>query len=159
MHFFTHHENVKTGVALVPQNINNSAVNGADIKEPWKSGRNLALHLIAAAMAATDVLTITIQGKKRSDGVYEAVQDRNAVDLIFTVSKTSDGGALENGVLLGTIDLERVDGNKYSDLRISAINAVAVNVLLACIYEISDVYSRPTGQVDDLLEKQVEAAG
>lgn len=153
----THHENVKADVAFVPQNVNNSAVNGADINEPWKVGRNLAFHLVAGAMVATDALTITVQGKKRSDSAYEAVKDKDGNNLIFTVTKTSDGGALENGHLLGTVDLERFDGNKYSDIRLSAINAVALNVLLAAAYEISDPHARPTGQVDDLLSKQAEA--
>lgn len=160
MHFFTHHENVFAGVALVPGNVDDSpTINGATIVEPWKKGRNLAFHLIAGAMTTNDALTITIQVQKRSDDSWTPMLDRLGASLIFTVSKASDGGVLDGGHLLGTIDLERADGNTYKAIRLSAVNAVAQNVVLGAAYEISDVYSRPTSQTDDLLSKQVEAAG
>lgn len=160
MHTHTHHENVFAGVAFVPAAVDDSpAVNGPAISEPWRLGRNLAFHMLAGAMAATDAMTITVQGLLRSDGTtWEAVKDKDGNNLIFTVAKASDGAALENGHLLGTVDLERFDANTYKSIRLSAVNAVAQNVTLAAAYEISDLYSHPSGQVDDLLSKQIADA-
>lgn len=154
----THHENVFAGVAFIPAVVSNTPVNGVTISEPWQKGRNLALLLLIAAMTTNDALTVTVQGRKRSDGNWEAVKDKDGNNLTFTVSKTSDTGAGENGCLLGTVDLQRKYGTTYNAIRVSAVNAVAQNVVVAVAYEISHVFNAPTGQADDLLAKQVAAA-
>jgi hypothetical protein len=159
------------GRAFKPQNVNSSAVNGADIAEPWKYGKTLVLTLLAGAMTTNDALTITVQGKKKSDSSYVSLkQSDGTTALTFTVSKTSNGGVLDDtggdGFLMGSIQLDRLKsgltGDEFTALRITAINAAAQNVILSASYAIHDLYKSPPPSavlnVDDLLGKQLTIA-
>lgn len=152
-------ENNVVGVAMVPKTVANSAAPGSAIAEPWKIGRVLTFLLQAAAMASGDVLTVTVQGLKRSDGAtWEAITDIDGNALVFTAAKTSDGGVMENGVVYGSIPIAKMDSVTYKSIRITAINAVAQNVVCSAAYVISDLFAAPPVQVDDLLSKVAQYA-
>jgi hypothetical protein len=154
------YENNIVGVALKPGNVAATAVDGETISEPWKKGRQISFLLQAAAMTTNDALTITVQGLKRSDGTtWEALKDLNANDLTFPTAKTADTKALENGVLIGSLPMAKLDADTYKAIRISAVNGAAHNVVCSALYVISDLYAYPSGMVDDLIAEVAPYAG
>jgi len=151
----TPHERVVIGPALIPANVGNSAVNGPAISSPWKIGRYISFLLVAGAMTTNDALTIKVQSQDAAGTWSDVTEADGTTTLQFTAANTADGGSLESGSLLGTIDLSRFDfpTTDAKAVRLSAINAVAQNVLLSAVYQISDLYTLPGSQADDLLSK------
>lgn len=147
---------VLAGVALVPQSVNNAAVNGVEIKEPWKKGRQISFLFLGGAFGASVTATCKVQGLKRSDGTtWEALKESDgSTDLAFTASKLSDTAQAENGSILGTLDMSRIDGDTYKSIRVVYDNDVAQAALVAIGYIISDLYTHPSGTADDLFSKQ-----
>lgn len=153
---FFHNNDV--GTALVPQSIASAAtVTGPAITEPWNRGRQLSFILLGGAFGATTSLAITVQGLRRDDGTtWEALkQSDGTTNLTFTEANLDDGDAIENGYVLGTVDLADVDSATYEAMRLSVTeNGGGANtVLLAAAYSISDLYKRPSGETDDLFSK------
>lgn len=141
-----------------PQVVAAVAVNGDDMIRPWKHGRKLRLHCIAGAMAANDALTISLHGRIAATGTYETLK---AVDgttaLTFTTAKTSDTKELDNGFLVGTVVLGRVN-SKYDAIRMTVVNGVAQNVTVGIAATIEDLYEEGVQDtVDDLVSKQLPA--
>jgi len=163
-------EQMEAGLALKPQDINTTKILGEAIEAPWKKGRFLLFDIIAAAFAASDVITVTVQGRISGSYltstststlepyIWEDVLDKDGNSLIFTAE--ADGGTLEDGSITGSIDLNRLsliaqDGtSKYDALRIVAINANAANVVVGGHYRITDLYEVPGTITDGLISKQ-----
>jgi hypothetical protein len=149
-----HHANL-LGIALPAQSVNNTTVNGSAIKEPWRTGRQITFIWVGGAFAASSTGRLRIQGLKRSDGTtWETLKEFNgSTDLEFTPTDFDDTKAAENGVLIGTIDLGFVDGEKYKHLRVT-LQAEDANAILGGVaYCISDLYQKPSGQADNLFAK------
>jgi len=145
-------------LAVAPQSIASAAtVNGQTVVEPWNWGRQLSIILLGGAFGATTSLAVTVQGLKRSDGTtWEALKESDDVtNLAFTPTLLDDATIIENGYLMGTIDLGDVDSEVYEAIRISVTeNGGGANaVLFAAVYVIADLYARPGGEVDDLFYK------
>lgn len=154
------HHRHKVGVALVPQSVGQATVVGPAITEPWRTGRQVSFILLGGVLGAAVAITAKIEGLKRSDGTtWEALkQNDGTTDLVFPTAKTADAAALENGALLGTVDVSRILGETYSAIRLSLAQATAsVTALVGAAYVISDVHEHPTGQVDDLFALTVPA--
>lgn len=162
-------EMVEVRQALAPIVVDDAPViEGATILNAHKVGRQLSFILAAGAMAATDALAIEVEGSLDGGTTWENVKDKDGNDLVFTLSKVSDGGQLEDGVLIGTIPLDRAnkrdltndsvrDTPFYDAYRITAVNAVAQDVLLSAVAVISDLFERASVEVDDLLLKVLPA--
>lgn len=134
------------------------AVNGVDVVEPWKKGRELGVVINGGAMAANSSLEIKFQGKKRSDGTYADLLENDGVGTLqVDPLKLDDAAALETGVLIGTLDLNRIDSETYS-----AIRAVVTEnggsgggtVQLSITGLIFGLYRHPSGTVDELFDRQ-----
>lgn len=139
------------GLALAPQSVNNAVVNGAEIKEPWSLARQLTFIVTGGAFGTAATGTLKVQGLKRSDGTtWEALKDKDGNDLAFPVADVADAGPLENGCVIGTLPLGRVDGVTYKSVRLVYDNDVAVAVLIGASYVLSDLYVEPSGQADRL---------
>lgn len=109
------------GLALVAQALAGSAVQGATISNPAKVGRFLTFILQGAAVDAgvTDAV-IGIEGRRIIDGVTEQdwqdVKAKDGVtDLVFTAASFANTAAIENGVVIGTIDVSKYN---YTDFRL-----------------------------------------
>lgn len=154
-HNFQYHN--KPYRALAPQTVTDAAtVNGDDISEPWRIGRQLSFILLGGALpAGITAATFTVQGKKISDGSYEAIKAGDGVtDLTFTAAKTIDAGELDGGRLLGTIPLNLLNLEAYSALRLSLTTAGTGAYLVAAAAVLSELVSFPApGVVDDLFDK------
>lgn len=148
-----HHHNV-TGVALVPQSVNNNTANGAAISEPWRIGRQLSFILIGGAFGTAVTGTMKVQAQQRSDGSWVQLKAKDGVtDLQFDAALLADASSLENGSALGTLDLARLDADTYKAIRLVYVNAVAQAVLIGAAFVISGVFSTPSGQADNLFSK------
>jgi len=168
-------EQREAGLALKPQNVNTTKILGETIAAPWKKGRFLLLDIIAAAFAASDSITITIQGRIAGSYltatstttlepyIWEDILDKDSNSLAFTAE--ADGGDLENGHITGTLDLCRLsiiaqDGSsQYDAIRVTAINSNAANVVVGAVYSITDLYEVPGSITDGLLTKQSDLGG
>jgi hypothetical protein len=138
------------GVALVPQSVSNTTVDGPAIAEPWKTGRQLSFILLGGAFAATVDGEFTIEGLKRSDGTtWETLLDGSGAGLVLTGAKYNDAGALENGSLLATLPLDDVDSTTYKSVRITFTEGATAAALVAVAFVISDLYGRPGGAADE----------
>lgn len=146
------------GLALAAQSIAAAAtVNGADITEPQRKGRQITFILTGGAIAANGSLQVLIKGKKRSDGTYVTLKKKDGTtDLEFTATLMDDATQLENGVIIGTLDMGDVDWETYGGLRLTAIENGGSGggaVLLAASYVISDLFTEPSGMTDDIFAK------
>ena len=145
------------GMALKPQNIGISAVQGEAIVEPWLKGTRLLAVFIAGAMAATDDITISVKRRRVGTSTWDVVyQNDGTTPLAFEAS--GDGETLENGYIFGELDLTRLKVNKdengetydYDAIAFFAANAVAQNVIVGGTYYIGDLYSRPPTTADSV---------
>lgn len=164
-------ELAEAGLALVPQVVNTTEILGETIEAPWKKGRFLLFDVIGAAFAASDSITVTVQGRiagtynhgtttTPSPYLWEDVLDKDAASLAFDAE--ADAGDLENGHITGSLDLNRLsitaqDGvSEYDALRITAINGNAADVIIGASYRISDLYEVPGTITDGLISKQFD---
>lgn len=126
---------------------------GATIVEPWHKGREISFLLVGGDHGAAATATCVVQGRRRDNASWEALKNKAGTDLQFTASKLADGGALEDGTLLGTVPLENVDNETYDAMRLLYTRgAQAVDTLVGAAYIISDLYTCPSSQhtADDL---------
>lgn len=147
---------VLTGVALVPQSVGQATVNGVEIEEPWTKGRQISFFLLGGVFGAAASGRARIQGLLRSDGTtWQAINESDGTTpLEFTVTLLDDATQIENGSILGTLDLGMIDGDTHKSLRLTfEQETAAVTALIACGYIIFDTYKHPSGQVDDLFNK------
>jgi len=153
------HSNVVLGNAIPAQSIANATVNGSTILLPWKTGRQLSFLFVGGAFAASASGRLRIQQRAKVAGTWSTMKENDGTtDLEFTVALLDDAGTGENGLLLGTLDLSRVDGATYDAIRVTfeAEHATATQ-LVAVAYMISDLYSRPSSQTDDIRAKTFPA--
>ncbi len=149
------HHMTKVVNVLPPQSISNTTVNGAALVRPWETFCQLAFLLLGGAFAASSSGLCVIQGQRKDDDNWEALKESDGVtDLQFTATALDDAGSAEDGALLGTLDLNRVDATTYKAIRPSftAENANAQLVGIAAL--LFDPLTWPTGQDDDLFFKQ-----
>lgn len=147
-----------TGNAVDPQSISNATVAGNTISEPWKTGRQISFLLLGGDFAATGSLTVDVQGQRIDTGAWENLkEDDGTTDLEFTQTSMDDGGTLENGSLLGTIDVSRLDGTTYKAIRLNVTEENTAACLFGAAYVISDLYAHVSGETDDLFSKTVPA--
>jgi len=153
---FFHHN--KVGNALLPASIAAAGTGtGTTISEPWRRGRQLSFILLAGAMGGSSSLTATIQGLRRDDGTtWEALKESDGItNLAFTPANMDDAGQLEtDGYLLGTMDLNHIDGITYSAVRLVLVNDGTPAVVAGAAYVISDCYRLTDGEGSaDLFDK------
>lgn len=169
MHGMTIHEAIVPGLAIAPQAIGTTPVTGTTISLPWEQARKLTFFGIGGALVAADALTVKVQARRKGTSTWDDVQDNTgAADLTFTVSKLSDTGAIENGAVIGTVDLGRLrtgtGGNlppvssvqyEYDALRLNAVNANNTTPgIVGFGYMLWDLFQKPSTTVDDLLFSQ-----
>lgn len=146
------------GNAVDPQSINGATVAGNTILMPWRDGRQISFILLGGAFASSGSLTVDVQGQKISDGTWENLKENDGTtDLEFTETKMNDGGTLENGKLLGTIDFSRINGTVYKAIRLSVTEDGSAACLFGAAYVVSGLYNKPSGDTDDLFSKTVPA--
>lgn len=168
--------------ALMPQNVNNSQINGDTISSPWRIGRTIAFLIAAGAMATNDSLTFGIERRRAGTSTWDKVYEPNgSTNLIFTVNAANSttgtkAGRLRDGlVMFGELDLTRLKTDKtlgqpdlisgvaydYDAIRLYAVNAAAQNVLCAATAILTDLYDEvgDGDAVEDLLAKQRYTAG
>lgn len=145
---------VLAGIAVIPKDYNGSSTAGATISEPWKLGRQITFVAIGGAHASSATMTCKVQGLKRSDGTtWEALKESDGTtDLAFTASKLADAGEIENGVILGTIPLSKIDGDVYKAIRLAPVGSAHAQIFGAS-YFITDLIRHPSTQTDDIWDK------
>lgn len=151
---------VVVGLALAPQSVGQASASGATISEPWRIGRQISFILLGGVFGTAVAATCKLEGLLRSDGAtwQTLKQDDGITDLGFTASKLADTAALELGALLGTVDVSRLDSTTYKAIRLKYTQSTsAVTALIGAAYVISDLYSRPSTQTDDLFSKTIPA--
>lgn len=157
------HQSMVPGLAVAPQAIGTSAVSGAAIVRPWEKGRFLSFIGIGGALVATDALTVKVQARRVGTTTWDDVQDDTGEsDLAFTVADLSDGAALENGYVLGTIDLSRLTSGvgknlppvsdtqyEYDALRLNAVNANnSTPGIVGFAFVLTDLFTYPATDLD-----------
>lgn len=150
------HHMVSIGSAIAPQSVTNTSVNGNSIVEPWKTARQLAFIIMGGAFAASVDGSFTIQGLRRDDGsTWETLQDYDdpRQNLILSGAAYDDGGSLENGVLLASMDVSRIDSDTYEAVRLVYTEGGNAAALIAVSYVLYDHYDRPSGQEDETFSR------
>lgn len=135
---------------ISPQDIKNAAIAGTWIDEPWQIGNQVAFIILGGAIAAGGVGALTVEGKKRSDGSAVQLTDVNGSPLAVPAARVADAGAVEGAALLGTINLDDVDSDTYSAIRLKWAETADKNYLAAVAAIIYDLYAKPSGQTDEL---------
>lgn len=134
--------------ALTPQSISAGATaNGTRIVKPGLLGRQLTLIAAFAANAGVTVLTIGVGFSLNNGTSWANVKDKGgSTDLTFTAANTIAGAT----VLLGTIPLNKA---RDADFRVEVRTVTGGTATLSVVAVISDLYTVPGTQVDDLLTK------
>lgn len=141
----------KVGIAIAPVSIASGAATAVVISEPWKLGEQLTFILQGGAFAAGATATCVVQGLLRSDGsTWEAHKNAVGTDIAFAPAKLAKGGALENGVLIGTIPVIDLDSSKYKAIRLLFTAGTANAQLIGASYVISELRRVPSVMADEL---------
>lgn len=146
------------GLALKPQSIAAAGTaNGARIVSPGKLGRSLAFILMAGSLTSVTVLTVKVQNSPDNGTTWnDVLQSDGTTHMQFTAAKTIAAAALDQGYLVGSLDVQRALAGDY---RLAVTVVTGATVILAAAYVISNLHRHP-GQdmtVDDLLAKQLVA--
>jgi hypothetical protein len=157
----TVHQNTYFGVALIPQAVGTSAVSGTTIVRPWEKGRNLTFLLQGGVFGADDEYTVKVYARRIGTTTWDQVEESDeTTGLAFTATDMVDGEELENGILMGTMDVSRFVGPDsayiYDALKLLAVNTDNTTPgIIGASYVISDLYNNNETQTDDLLYKQL----
>lgn len=140
-------------VGIPPQNIQNTTVNGTGVTEAqWRKGRVLTLVALGGAIAAAGVGVLKVQGQKRSDGNWENITQKDGSGIWeVAAARVADAGAIENGVLVGSILVSDID-EKYKAVRAVAQETADKSYLFGCCWLVSDLRSLHSGTTDDLFQ-------
>lgn len=150
------HHKVTLGQSLAPQSVTNTTVSGNPIVEPQRTARQIAFILQGGAFAATVNGTFTLQGRLRSDGTtWQTLKDKDGSNLALSGAVYNDGGALENGALLGTLRTDAYDTDTYEAVRIQFTEGNNAAALIAVAHILFDQREVPSGQEDKLFALQV----
>lgn len=151
------------GRALAPGNISNADVNGDAIVRPWLGARRIFFILIAAAMAAGDIITVRVQARRVNTSTWDNLkQSDGTTDLAFDAQ--ADGGELEDGFITGELNLQRLifpdSAFEYDAIRVVGINAVAQNVVVGGTFSLGWLFRHgkslaSRGNTEQLLDKQI----
>ena len=147
---------VKVGLAVETQSVGQSATaTGVTIDTPWIHGRQLSFLLVGGDHGAAATATCKVQARQISDAQWVTLKEADGTtDLGFTAANLADTAALEDGTLLGTIDMGFLNGDVYDAVRLLYVRgAEAVSALVGAAYIISDLYGHASGTVDDLFPK------
>lgn len=147
-------EGVVGALLLRPQVVQNTTVNGDAVVEPWKIGRQMGVTIISAALASGVSFRTALQGRQRSDGTWvNLTEPDGAGNIGFT--QQVDGGELDTeGEMVGSLDLTRLDSTTYDAIRIAFTETGNVAADVASIGHITDLYTHPSGETDDLWTSQ-----
>lgn len=149
-----HHHTV-TGVSIPPQTVSNATVNGNAIVEPWKYCRQVAFLLLGGVMAATVAATAKFQGQKISDDAWENLKEHDGTtDLAITAALLADTAQIENGRILGTLDVSKIDSETYKAVRIVYTETATAAALIAIAHIAFELIAKVSGESDDLFAKQ-----
>jgi hypothetical protein len=141
---------VVVGTSIAPRSLNLSTANGVAIVEPWRTGRQVSFLLLGGDFPGTTVLAINLQVRLRGTSSWVNLKKANGVtDIILSGTKFNDGGAMENGVLLAGLDVNRIPSDIYDAVRVNITNTVATAAFIAVAHVISDLYAEPSSQVDE----------
>ena len=147
-------EKCNFGVAVVPQSVSNTTVNGATILEPWRKGRQLVFIFLGGVFAASGNLTIKVQVRDRAAGTWANVKDAKGTnDLEVTPTRIDDTGPLENGAPAGTIEMDLFNAATQDAVRLTVQESATAACLVAVAYIIYDVYEKPVNNTDELLSR------
>lgn len=143
---------VLVGLALEPKATGTGgSTTGATISEPWAKGRKISFLLVGGDHGTAATATCVVQVQKRSDDSWVSLLDATGTAVAFTASKLADTGALEDGTLLGELDATRIDSTTYKAIRLLYTRgAQAVDTLVGAAYIISDLYTLPSGNTNEL---------
>lgn len=135
-------------IAGIPvQSITNTTVNGAAVVEPWKKASVLGVIIMGGALAATVDGAIKLQGRKRSDASWVNLVGLDGTTLLeVTPTKLDDAGALENGVIWGEVQLDRIDSTTYDAVRATFQEAGNAAALVGIAYQLWNFFRLPSGQ-------------
>jgi len=150
------HHKVTVGQSLAPQSVTNTTVSGNPIVEPQKTSRQIAFIMQGGAFAATVDGSFTLQGRLRSDGAtWQTLKDKDGNNIVLAGAVYDDGGALENGALLGTLRTDAYDTATYEAVRIQFTEGGNAAALVAVAHVLFDQRELPSGQEDKLFALQV----
>ena len=146
------------GLAVAPQSVASAAtVNGVTIAAPWKKGRMISFLFLGGVFGATTAAIIKIQKQKISDSTWvdETRPDGTTV-LRIPAARSNDASVLEAGALMGTLDMGPIDSDTYKAIRVTIVeNGGGANTMLLGVgYLIHDLYTHPSGMVDELFALQ-----
>ncbi len=143
------------GASVPPQTINNATVNGTDIVEPFRTGRQLVFFFMGGSWPANTDFRLRVFGKRRDTGAYDALLGKdNVTALEFTQTKLDDAGAGENGALIGTLYANEVDLETYGAFRVTLQNVAATAAIAGVGHFVADLYSHPSATPDELFAQQ-----
>lgn len=142
-------QRVKRELVLKPTACNNTTVNGAWINEPWRKGRQITF-LVSLDLPASSSMSVKVIGKRRDNGNTDILVDKAAAEVQFPAAKLVVDGDAETKGLMGTIDLEDIKAETYSDVSLRFINAAVAAAVVEAQAIISDLYDIPSNEVDDL---------
>lgn len=147
-------------VPTIPiQTINAATVNGTEIIEPWREGNQVVFFFMGGAWPATTDFRLRVQGKRRDTGAWENMKGAdNLTDLEFTQTKLDDGGAGENGALIGTLPLARVDAETYGSVRCTLQNTQATAAVAGVAAFVFDLLRQPSSTPDELFDQTLNVA-
>lgn len=149
-----HHLNEIVAV-IPPQSVSNATVNGTAIDHPWERARLLTFLLLGGAFGASASGRARVQVQQKSDDAWVNLKESDgATDLEFDATALDDAGAAENGSLIGTLDLNRIDSEVYKAVRLAfeAEHASATQ-LVAVVGVLNDRREWPSGEEDNLFYK------
>lgn len=157
--------NIQPALLIAPQAIGTTPVLGNVIVRPWETGKNFMVMAIGGALVAADALTVTVKARRLGTTTFDTVFENDGVTALgLTVANMSDGGAVENGVVFGNIDVTRLKSGtnlnsayEYDALRFDAVNANNTTPgIVGFVGAITDLYEQDEASSadDDLYFKQ-----
>lgn len=149
-----HHHTI-TGVSIPPQTVTDAAVAGNAIPEPWKYCRQVAFLLLGGAQAATVAATCVFQAQQISDDAWVTLKEHDGTtDLEITAALLGDTAQIENGRILGTLDVSKIDSETYKAVRCLYTETGVAAALIAVAHIAYELISKVSGESDDLFAKQ-----
>ena len=143
-------KSIVAGMSISPRTVNLSTVNGNAIVEPWRSARQISFLIQGGDLPGTTVMVVSFQGRLRGTSTWTNLKKADGVtDMILSGSRFNDGGALENGTLVASLDLGRINSTLYDAIRINVTNTAATAAFMSVAHMLADLYSHPSTQTDE----------
>jgi hypothetical protein len=141
--------------AFEAQAVGTTDVPGATIVAPWRFGRKITFLWSTGPLAAADAFTLTYEARRKGTSTWDKIKTYDGTENLSPLAAAvADAGAIENGVIMSTIDLERLThaasgANLGTTYEYDAIRAHADNAdnttppILSCVAFIWDLYNSP----------------